>query len=128
MADDPNPALRAEMSAAIAILDPQIEGLIELARTSLEPDTLAIVDAERLKREHLRGSLRNVIAQLDDVLAALTVLESEGGPVLPPASIPAAMLAEMKGERDEIDHGIAVFESPLAASISVNLGTPATKS
>ena len=128
MADDPNPQLRQKMLDAIAILDPQIEGLLELARTSLDDATLAVVTDERIHREAVRADIRNVIARLDDVVAALTVLEAAGGPVMPPLSVPAEMLAEMKHERDEIDAGIAIFEAaPLASRISVGLVTPADK-
>ena len=128
MADDPNPELRAEMEAAIAILDPQIEGLIELARTSLEAATLEIVVDERIHREAVREDCRSVIARIDDLQAALNVLEAAGGPIMPPLSIPAEMLAEMKHERDEIDAGISIFEAqPVVSKAKTSFPAPTPK-
>jgi len=128
MPADVNPALRAELMAALAVLEPQIRGLHDLAAVSISPELLTQIDAQIASRERRRDLIQAVLASLDAANAANDALASDGYPALPNASLPAGLFAELQGEETDLDAAVAIFEETLPATIvSVDLGAPTDK-
>lgn len=109
MADDVNPALRAELVAANAVLAPQIRGLHDLADIPTSDDLKAAIAKQIDGREHRGLLIDAVIAALDSALAALNTLQADGYPALPTAPIPAALLSELQGENTDIEAAVGLF-------------------
>lgn len=127
MADDPNPALSAELLAARDVVEPQLRGLADLIVTTTSGalhDALVSVNAQRHHRDDL---LKAALAARDAYIDALNVLEADGYPALPNVQIEASLLAEMQAEESDIDAAVAIFEGQAAAMISVHLGEPVPK-
>lgn len=121
MADDPNPALRAELVAAIEVLAPQIRGLHDLALVSITADLAAEISKEIVVRERRRDLINAVIAMLDSAWQALNALEADGYPSLPTAPIPAALFSELHGDEADIEAAVSLFTQQ---AVSVGLDVP----
>ncbi len=126
MADDPNPALRAELTDALAVVASQVRGLNGLATSSISADLAAEVTKQITARTHRRDLITNVIQKLDDALRALNTLQADGYPELLTAPISAALLNELRGEEDDLEAGIGVFAPALAATAKITFGQPET--
>jgi hypothetical protein len=124
MADDPNPALRAELVAALAVLAPQIRGLHDLAVVSISSDLAAEVAKQIAMRTDRRDLIKAVIAALDGALQSLNALQADGYPSLPTVPLQAALLSELRGEETDLDAAVGLFTPEPATSISVVLGAP----
>lgn len=127
MADDPNPALRAELLAALTVLAPQIRGLHSLSAVS-PPDLRVEVNAQIAARERRRDLIQAVLNGLDMVVAERTALEADGYPALPPDAVIASLFAELNEEMSDLQSAAAVFKLDQAANMSVALGKAADKS
>ncbi|MES2146706.1 MAG: hypothetical protein V4491_02540 [Pseudomonadota bacterium] len=126
--NDPNPALRAELLAAIDVLDPQIGGLRDLAEASISEDLRADIRNQILTRERRRGLIEAVLGVLDQVIVEREALAADGYPVLPPMELPESEYEELQAELAEILAAIAIFQQPApAVTVSVDLGSPADK-
>lgn len=121
MADDPNPALRAELVAAIAVLAPQIRGLHDFALVSITTDLAAEIAKQIAARERRRDLINHVIQWLDGALQALNALQADGYPALPTAPIPAALLSELRGENTDLEAAVGLFSEQ---AVSVGLDVP----
>lgn len=128
MADDPNPALRAELVAALAVVNPQIRGLHDLAATSISADLAAEIIKQVSAREHRRDLLNTTLQWLDGALHSLNALQADGYPDLPGAALPPALLTELKGEETDLGAAMATFIVEPATNISVALGAPTERS
>ena len=124
MATDPNPALRAELEAALAVIDPQIRGLHDLAVVSISAELIAAIELQIVERERRQHLLQDAIASLDGVVAALDALEADGYPALPDATLDPALFDELQGEDADLDAASGIFQKNVAASISIDLGNP----
>jgi hypothetical protein len=122
MADDPNPALRAELQAAIDVLAPQIRGLTDLDTISLSSDLKAAIDQQIVVRQRRSNLLSSVISTLDRVIVARTALEADGYPTLPTAIIAQTLFTELKGDNSDIDAAVGVF----APQATIAIGTDPT--
>lgn len=127
MADDPNPALRAELIAARAVVDPQIRGMHDLVTVSITDELRTKIDEEIVIRERRRDLIQAVIDALDSTLRALEALEADGYPKLPEAIIDPALFSELQGEEADLDAAVAVFTPNVATTLSVSLGEPTPK-
>jgi hypothetical protein len=127
MADDPNPALRAELTAALQVLAPQIRGLHDLAAVSISPDLKAEIATQIAERERRRDLISTVIQWLDGAVQALNALANDGYPALPSAPIPPALFSELQGEETDLDAAVALFTAQQATTLSVSLGEPTAK-
>lgn len=120
MADDPNPALRAELLAALAVLAPQIRGLYDLADIPASDGLEVAIARQIAERERRRDLINAAIAALDGALEALNALEADGYPALPTAPLRADMLAELQGEHADIETAVGLFtQLP-----TITFGTP----
>lgn len=128
MADDVNPALRAELNAAIAVIDPQIRGLHDIAVVSISATLLTEVNKEIFDRERRRVLLQNAINCLNATNDAMTALQRDGYPALPDEPLSSTSYAELQGQSNDFDAAIGVFvaETP-ASNVSIGLGSPADK-
>lgn len=128
MADDPNPELRAELLAALAVIDPQIRGLHDLAVVSISAELAAAIQQQIVERERRQRLLQAAIASLNAVVTALDELEADGYPALPDAFLDPNLLAELNEEENDLDAASGIFVPNVAAAISIDLGTPVEKS
>ncbi len=127
MADDINPALRAEYNAALEILMPQLRGLHDLALVSLSADAKTEINAQIVARERRESLIRATLAELDQAVVARTALEADGYPMLPTEEVVGAVFTEMQGERTDLEIALDLFVPEAAQGISIALGTPASK-
>jgi len=115
MADDPldpNPALRAELEAAIAVLAPQIRGLHDFATPiSISPSLLADFNEQITERERRRNLEQAVIDALDAVIVARRALAADGYPGLPNIAIPPELFAELQGQNSDLAAAAGIFET-----------------
>lgn len=119
MADDPNPALRAELVAALAVLAPQIRGLHDLAAVSISADLATEIGKQIAARERRRDLINTVIQWLDGALQALNALQGDGYPALPTVSLPATLLSELRGEETDLDAAVGLFAAQPAINLDV---------
>ena len=109
--NDPNPTLRAEYEAALAILDPQIRGLEDIATMSISADLLAQIQNQIAARIQRQTLIKNVINRLNSVIEAITTLLEDGYPNLPAAAITDLLFAELKEENRDLVAAMNVFTS-----------------
>lgn len=127
MADDPNPQLRAELVAALAVLAPEIRGLHDLVTVSISDALKTQISIRIAIRERRRDLIEGVLSFLDGAVEARDALEADGYPALPKAMIDPRLFSELQGEESDLDAAVALFESGNATTISVNLGEPTEK-
>ncbi len=128
VANDPNPALRAELLAALDVLEPQIGGLRDLAEASISEDLRADIGSQILARERRRGLIQAVLGALDQVIAEIEALAADGYPALPGMELPESEYEELQGELGDLLAAIAIFQRPaMAATVSIELGEPTDK-
>lgn len=128
MADDVNPALRAELEAALAVIEPQIRGLHDLMTVSITEELRAEIEAQIEVRERRANLIQAVLDQLDATNAAQAALEADGYPTLLNAELPPGLFTELQGEETDLDAAVAVFEKAgPATTVTIELGEPAEK-
>ena len=127
MADDPNPALRAELNAALAVLAPQIRGLNDLSKTSISPDLLIQVEDQITARVRRQALIQAVLNGLDAALGELEALESDGYPALPTMAVVGSLFSELQEENSDLAAAVGVFSpvetisaGPLSVSANPN--------
>jgi hypothetical protein len=125
MAADPNPALRSELNAALAVLAPQIRGLHDMAAVSISPDLLAEINAQITVRERRRDLIRAVISNLDTVVMALQALDADGYPTLDAMIVQPELFTELQGEVSDLEAAAAVFKG--ADQIGLDIANVALK-
>ena len=123
---DPNAALRAEYEAALAALEPQIRGLIDLIKTATSAELQTSLQAELDQLKERRKLLNNGIAALDEITAAQEALAADGYPAVPMAVLSAPTLEELNAEVKDIEAAQALFEAG-AEKIEIHLGVPTDK-
>lgn len=114
--------LKAELLAAKAVLEPEIEGLHDFARLNIKPETLAGVQSATTDFER---RLQLIIA----VLAALDALAADNYPDVPQRSVIEDIYEDLQ---DNVNTITAAFEkfTPIGEATSVTIipGTPTVKS
>lgn len=130
MADDPNPALRAELNAALAVLAPEIRGLQQLLTTTTSDSARAILAEQLADKVRRRDLIAVVLADQDKELADLNALEADGYPDVSPMAVSNAVFEELAGEQTDIGAALGTLtERNVAAgplTVSPN-PTPPTK-
>jgi hypothetical protein len=127
MATDSRSALRAELLAAIATIDPQIRGLHDIEAVSISDALRLDVQQQSQERENRRTLVQAVLNQLDSLDGALALLEADGYPTLPQLDLPDALFAELQGQLKDIEIAAALFSAEKAAKLTVNFGQPVAK-
>jgi len=124
MANDINPALRAELVAADATLDPQLRGLHDLLGTSITEELRLSVGHEIDWRSERDNLILATIAAIDAAQTAYDLLIANGYPDLPNATLPAEQFTELTEQSQDLATAIGLFGAPVpAARITANLGT-----
>jgi hypothetical protein len=127
MADDINPALRADLEAAKAVLEPQIRGLHDLINTSISGDLKAQIAVQIEIRERRRDKIQTVLNDLDGAVEDMEILERDGYPDIGEAHLPDFLLTELSGEESDLDAALKLFKLEPAQNISIVLGAPVPK-
>jgi hypothetical protein len=127
MADDPNPALRAELQASLAVLTPEIRGLHDLRAVSISPELATAIAAQITIRERRRNLIQSVLDSLDAVIVARRALENDGYPLLDDVQLGATQFSELQGELADLEAAMGVFKPQMATTMSVALGIPVAK-
>ena len=127
MADDPNPALRAELTTALGIVAPQIRGLHDLTTVSISPDLVEDVNNQITSRERRRDLIQAVLTALDHVVSALKALEADGYPDLKTSLIAQSLFTELQGEQTDLQAAVAIFTPDQAVNLSVAFGSAEAK-
>ena len=124
MADDINPALRAELLAALAVIQPQLRGMRVLAAVGVSSDLMSLLNSEIAERQNRATLVQNVLNELDATVSALGLLEADGYPVLYNVLTSPSLLAELQMEEADIASATQLFQvaetgsfNPSSASI-----------
>lgn len=113
--------LRDELTAAAAVLAPQIRGLHDLVGVTVSELLVERINEQIAIRERRRDLIQTALADLQ-------ALEGDGYPDLASATLPPNLFVELQGEEADLDAAVAIFEPALpAVSVSVDLGAPADK-
>ena len=112
--------LVAELTAAAAVLEPQIRGLHDLTAVSISPDLQTEVAAEITDRER-RSRL------LQDAIDALNALTADGYPEMPKETVSQALYAELQEQMADLQAAAGTFAADAASRLVVNLGQPVPK-
>ena len=86
MASDPNPALRKELTANLAVLDPQIRGIENLMKGIVSTALRDAVSGTLGLWVRRRDFVKNAINALDGVMRNMDALETDGYPTPPMAT------------------------------------------
>lgn len=123
---DPNPALRAELEAASAALEPQIRGLT-LLQSAIAPShpLHAAVATKLADLERRRALIQGAIGSLDAAVTARTSLQADGYPDVVETRLDGATLAELEGDMADMAAAAGLFEG--IPTLAVDLGQPADK-
>lgn len=124
MADDINPARRAELLAAIAVLEPQIRGLHDLMTTSISADLKNAIQHQIDVRERRHELLVGEIAMLNQVNMAQDALVADGYPALNTGVLEPSLFQELSGEESDLDAAVAVFGQQATISVGTPTFTP----
>ncbi len=128
MADDPAPALRAELTIALNLINLQIDGLDDMTRATMSPETVQAVSTQLSERQRRRDLILAVLATLDAVLVALVALDADGYPALPKAVVLGSLFDELQKENTAIEAAVGIFEAePLASKIVATFGEAVLK-
>jgi hypothetical protein len=124
---DPYEELRAELEAALQIVETESRGQKDFAATSISPELLAATVEPIAERDQRAELINNVLREMDLVDDAMTALEADGYPTpVPKAELPPDLYAETQGQAADLEAGILVFipaGSP-ATQLSITLGPP----
>lgn len=113
--------LKAELEAAKAVLEPQIEGLHDFARLNIKPETLAKVQEATVDFERRHGL---VVA----ALAALAALETDKYPDVPQREVLKVVYDDLSQNVFTIQAAFAKFLSEEEATVAEIIpGTPEKK-
>lgn len=114
-------AFRAEIQAALVIVEAQVRGLEDLLKVSLTKETLAFVEADRVSHTRRRDIYRKLIADID-------ALEADGYPILEKVEVTPEAAAELEEQKADLAAAFGEFQPlPPASTIDVVLGDPANK-
>lgn len=126
---DPNPELRAELTAAVAVIEPKKAELSALYKV-IEPGQLRdYIGGKLTDLDRRLSQINTVLARLDRVIEARTALVSSGYPDIIPLVLPADLFAELEADLELVRLAGSLFsrEAPQqAASITATL-TPVQK-
>lgn len=114
-------ALRAELQAAIAVLDPQIKGLKDLNSLSLSEGARAAVESELAEHQGRRAAIQ---VGLD----ACDTLDANNYPDSLATQYSAAIIAELAAKQAEIAAALGEFEAQgVASTAEFTFPTPTAK-
>jgi hypothetical protein len=126
MADNIHAARRAELEAALSVLEPQIRGLDDLSHVSITSALAAEVSGQSVACKRRRDLIQAELDAMDACDAAYDALLADGYPEMPPDSVVDSVYAELKEQMADLEAAAARFQAE-ASRVSINLGTPVPK-
>ena len=130
MAADPYPELRAELEAALVIVEQESRGLKDLAATSVSQAMIDETVTPIAERDERATLIHNVLRDMDLVIDAMLALEADGYPTpVPKEELSPDLTTELKGQADDLKAGILVFtpEGSPATGGRIDFGEPVPK-
>ena len=125
---DPTISLRASFNAALAILEPQLRGLIDVSSLAISTELRQEITTEAGRRERRKALILAVLAAFDAVAKALHDLDEDGYPDFPAHKIAKRLVDEINADHADIHNATSLFEpADPATKVEVNLGDPADK-
>lgn len=122
MANDPNPSLRAQLVANVAVLAPEIRVLPDLAAfKSISGELFDALTQQLEVRVRRLEFIQAVLDGLDLVVSRLEALEADGWPTpVPHTVLPPRLFNELQGEQADVEAAVAIFRELL----DIKLGAP----
>lgn len=114
MASAPLTALRAELLAALEVIEPQLRGLKNMVNDPFSPEASATLQEQITALERRKTLINSTLARLDE-------LEADGYPERPPVLVPASVLAEYERKEADVEAAVDMFEpvGPVATAVTV---------
>ncbi len=104
MTEDPGPGFRAELLAALDVVEPQITGLDDLAHAVLSDEITSLIEQALEPRRVRRGLINDVLTKID-------LLKADGYPApLQQVSLSDVLAEELEKEKAAIEAATAIFE------------------
>lgn len=110
-----------EMQAAVKAMEPVHEGFRDFSRLNLHPDTADVVNRAIHEYDQRLGLLNSA-------LAALTQLQDNGYPALPPHEVTPEVLEDLRNNTATIEAALQTFTGEKASLLGLTAGTPEMKS
>jgi hypothetical protein len=124
----PDDAYRAELEAALAVLEPQIRGLHDLLTVSISSQLRDEIQHEITARERRKALIQDMLTAMDNAVAVNQALIADGYPALPPTQLSPPLFSELQGQEDDLTSAVSVFAGPPPASVmTIGLGEPTPK-
>lgn len=127
MIEDPTVALRKELAAALAVLEPQIRGINDWLLLPESPELRQELIKEGETRARRKLLLQEAIGACERVIETSRNLDEDDYPNLPNRKISADLIVELQADDSDINKAMALFEA-VPPTIAVDLGNPADKS
>lgn len=123
--NDPNPQLRQELNAALAILVPQIRGLQDRVQIKTTDEELAALTEELNALLRREGLINTAVASLDAVVDARNALDDDGYPDVPVVEIDPLIFQQMQRELADMQAAAALFKGRhVASDVRITFGAP----
>jgi hypothetical protein len=119
--------LRAEITAALSIVSPQVRGLDDLSRSTLAPSSAQAVAQVLVTRKRRQKLLNDVVTALDTLDRAVASLEADGHPELPTVFVSDPILSDLAEERADLTSALGIFQLDRAIRLVIRLGDPELK-
>jgi len=129
MATDSISGLHDELTAALAVLDPQIQGVHDLNDIQSITPALdnALTSAEQSLHQR-RALIQTVLDDIEALLRDLASLEADGYPTPETFPLTGDLKDELDGQIKDVETGASVFTSgALATHLEVTFGDPVPK-
>ena len=128
MASDSVTERQASFDAGLAIVDPQIKGVLNKLNDNISAQLKAALSERLAVLQKRQGLINSSLLTQDAADAAVDALEDDGFPALPNMEIPDSLIQEIREEGVADDAAAAGFEViALATSLGINLGISAEK-
>jgi len=124
---DPNPELRAELNAALAVITPQIRGLQDIEKLPAPAAFRSFVDAQVVSHQKRQVLILAALASLDAVVTARAALDADGYPAVDKITMPQDLFRQLTGEMHDVAAAAALFVDATAATVTVSLGPTGEK-
>lgn len=123
---DPNPTLRAQLMASLAVIEPQIRGLIDLRATPEAVDLSTAMTAQITQYQNRQALIQNVINDLNQAQVDMLALEANGWPAPIITELPPSTFAELISEMSDLAAAAATFAANGPAAVEFDDTVPHT--
>src|SRR4051794_36788926 len=103
MTADINPVWRAELAAALGVLDPQLRGFHKALADPVSPGLKQALTDEIANREQRRAAVERMLAVLDQAASAMAALEADGYPAAVRSTLTDELRDELQLQIDDLE-------------------------